>query len=618
MLAMLLLSRIIVAEILSLLVVAHCVDSNVVNGEDDNIRICCVHENCSYSSLDQCLANFTSNVLINITTDVTLSSLVRASNLSNVSIIGHNYPTVNCKSTGGIHFAFCHNCTIQGISWDGCGSSVEPGLKFSYSSNVIIKSCCFQHLLGQAVVLLGVLGDVNICDCNFINNSDYIGHGAAIRFSSNDTRNSFQYVFTISNCNFSYNTINSLICFENARLNFIKAILINSTFYSNQGISLYAVNSHIHLIGKSLIHFNKNSIILDSGFSSGGGAVYLHKSSIFFQENSTTVFSDNSANYRGGIFIETYSNIYFQGNSTTVFSNNTANYGGGIFIETYSNIYFQGNSNTVFSNNTANYGGGICISAYSNIYFQGNSNTVFSNNTAIYGGGIFIEKDSNIYFQGNSNTVFSNNTADQDGGGIFISAYSNIYFQGNSNTVFSNNTAIYGGGIFIEKDSNIYFQGNSNTVFSNNTADQDGGGIFIEKDSNIYFQGNSNTVFSNNTADDEGGGIYTQLYNKIFFQENSNTVFSNNSADGGGGISSQVYSHISFQGNSTTVFSNCFTYYAGTIDAKSSCSITFDDNATVTFDVLFGKTVFSDSSSKIIAKGNFSVTFNNHSAKCMV
>ena len=60
--------------------VAHCVDSNVVNGEDDNSRICCVHENCSYSSLDQCLANITSNIMINITSDVVLSSLARASN----------------------------------------------------------------------------------------------------------------------------------------------------------------------------------------------------------------------------------------------------------------------------------------------------------------------------------------------------------------------------------------------------------------------------------------------------------------------------------------------------------------------------------------------------------
>ena len=52
------------------------------------------------NSLDHALANLTSNVLINITTDVTLSSLVRVSNLENVSLIGHNNPTVNCTVFG--------------------------------------------------------------------------------------------------------------------------------------------------------------------------------------------------------------------------------------------------------------------------------------------------------------------------------------------------------------------------------------------------------------------------------------------------------------------------------------------------------------------------------------
>ena len=790
MLAMLLLSRIIVAEILSLLVVANCVDSNAVNGEDDNSRTCCVHENCSYSSLDQCLANLTSNIMINITTDVTLSSLVRASNLSNVSIIGHNYPTVNCKSVGGIHFAFCLNCTIQGITWDGCGSSVVPGLKFSYSS-VSIQNCTFQHLLGQAVVLLGVLGDVNICDCKFTNNNDYMGHGVAIQFSSNDTRNSFQYVFTISNCNFSYNTMNSLIYFENARLNSVKVILNNSTFYRNKGISLYAINSHIYLIGnfffqnnlaengagiyikdysyvifdKTSVAFIKNSangnggailltnhsicsfdhnsnitfhnnnatsgIIYSSASSSvtfkatseitfssnlvrlhgaakysadnshvmfkentkviltnnrvisagskinghhhggiiyslqysnisfegnsttvfsnntagigggifidsysnlsfqensntvfsnntayyEGGGIYIGSySNLSFQENSNTMFSNNTADYGGGIYIGLYSNLSFQENSNTVFSNNTAGIGGGIYIDSYSNLSFQENSNTMFSNNTAGIGGGIYIGSYSNLSFQENSNTMFSNNTAGIGGGIYIGSYSNLSFQENSNTMFSNNTADYGGGGIFIGSYSNLSFQENSNTMFSNNTAGIGGGIYIGSYSNLSFQENSNTMFSNNTADYGGGGILIGSYSNLSFQENSNTMFSNNTAD-YGGGILIDSYSNLTFQENSNTVFSNNTADYGGGIFIIDSSNIFFQKKSSTVFSNNTARYTGTIDAQKNCRITFDDDATVTFNMKFGVTVFSDSSSKIIAQDNFSVIFNNHSAK---
>ena len=50
-------------------------------GGEDNSHICCVYGNCTCNSLDHALANLTSNVLINITTDVTLSSLIERSDL---------------------------------------------------------------------------------------------------------------------------------------------------------------------------------------------------------------------------------------------------------------------------------------------------------------------------------------------------------------------------------------------------------------------------------------------------------------------------------------------------------------------------------------------------------
>ena len=171
--------------------------------DKDNISLsCCVYGNCSCNSLDHALAHLTSNVLINITTDVMLSSLIKASNLENISIIGYNNPTVNCKNVGGIHFTFYHNCVIQGIIWDGCGtendnSSTKPGLKLDYSSNIAIKNCSFQHSIGQAVVLSEVSGDVNINNCQFVYNSHYRGHGAAIHYSSNNVTNHPQLLLAI-------------------------------------------------------------------------------------------------------------------------------------------------------------------------------------------------------------------------------------------------------------------------------------------------------------------------------------------------------------------------------------------------------------------------------------
>ena len=62
------------------------------SGDGDRNLMCCVYGNCSCNSLDHALANLASNVLINITTDVMFTTLINASNLENVSIIGHSNP----------------------------------------------------------------------------------------------------------------------------------------------------------------------------------------------------------------------------------------------------------------------------------------------------------------------------------------------------------------------------------------------------------------------------------------------------------------------------------------------------------------------------------------------
>ena len=152
------------------------------NSEVDSINpLCCVYGNCSCYSLDHVLTHLTSYLLLNITTDVILTSVIHASNLVNVSIIGHNNPTVNCEGAGGIHFTSCHNCIIQGITWDGCGTdNDEPGLQLTKSSDITIQNCSFQHSRGQAVALSEISGYLNINNCKFANNSHYKGHGAVI------------------------------------------------------------------------------------------------------------------------------------------------------------------------------------------------------------------------------------------------------------------------------------------------------------------------------------------------------------------------------------------------------------------------------------------------------
>ena len=178
------------------------IDDTFFTSDDGDISMCCVYGNCSCNSFYHALANLASNVLINIVTDVMLSSLINASNLENVSIIGHNNPTVNCKKFGGIHFNFCQNCIVRDITWDGCGRKTEPGIKLDDSSNIVVEYCSFQYSKGPAIVLLGVSGHVNISHCNFVHSNNYEGHGAALHYSSS---NGPRLWFTLSNCNFTYN-----------------------------------------------------------------------------------------------------------------------------------------------------------------------------------------------------------------------------------------------------------------------------------------------------------------------------------------------------------------------------------------------------------------------------
>ena len=168
-----------------------------------------------------------------------------------ISIIGHNNPTVNCKGVAGIHFTFCNNCIINGITWDGCGTGnidnhTLPGLKLSYSSNITIQNCSFQHSMGQAVVLSDILEDVNINHCKFVNNSHYRGHGAAISYSSNNyIMNYPTLLFEICNCNFTNNEgAESLVYIKNDMPKLNNNIIIMSFYILQQ-------SRCIHLCHKS-------------------------------------------------------------------------------------------------------------------------------------------------------------------------------------------------------------------------------------------------------------------------------------------------------------------------------------------------------------------------------
>ena len=542
--------------------------------EDDNSLICCVYGNCSCNSLDHALANLTSNVLINITTDVTLSSLVTVSDLENVSIIGHNNPTVNCRKFNGIQFNFSRHLIIQGITWIGCGTDninhTKPGLSLSYSSNGTIQNCTFQQSVGQAILLLQMSGDVNINNCKFVNNRHYRGHGAAIHYSSstNNTINYSQFVLTINKCNFSYNKMKSLVCLENKC---DKINLSNSIFYYNRGISVYAINhNEIYLNGKFLF---------ESNTADNGAGIYISDhSTVTFVNNSEVTFIQNSAKFKGGaIFLRNHSSILFDQNSVVGFYNNGATIGT-VYSDAWSNVTFKGNCYVTFSGNSATLSGAAIYSDKSLVTFMGNSNVTFSsyhasNDNFHYNGGtIYSIKFSNISFEGSSTTLFINN--DADGGVIFSIDQSSISFEGNSNTTFSNNYV--GGAIYHKHYGSISFKGNASTMFSNNTAKYYGKAIQLFARVNMFFGGNSNTTFIDNNY----GAIYCFICN-ISHEGNSTAMFNNNT---GGAVHCYAGS-ITFEGMSTTVYNNNTADKGGAVYfvGGSSSEISFNRNSTVVF-----------------------------------
>jgi len=261
-----------------------------------------VYGNCSCGSLDQALANLDSNILINITNDVTLSLLIKVSGIENVTIIGHNAPIVNCTSVGGMHFTFCHNLIIEAITWNGCGTEYinnhdEPGLKLSNSSNILVKNCSFQYSKGQAVLLSDVSGDVNIIYCYFAYHSCYRGHGTLIHYSLTKYHQQLQ-ALSINGCNFK--NAKSLVYIE-SRISKQKSnsniTFSNAKFLNNRGISVFIVSQNIYVVGEN---FFQNNI---AKFAS---EIYVcNHSNIIFGKNSDTMFTHNSGSY-GAIFLKNY------------------------------------------------------------------------------------------------------------------------------------------------------------------------------------------------------------------------------------------------------------------------------------------------------------------------
>ena len=616
---------------------------------------CCTHTdvNYSYSSLYSALASLASNVLINITTDVKLLSIVTLYDLANVTIIGHNNPTINCDNSGGVHFMNCSHCIIDGITWVGCGAgnnvgNNDPVLKFFNSSNIVIDNCSFQHSIGQAVVISGVSGNISIAYCNFASNEQYEGHGIAIHYSSINTPLNPSLSFTITNCKFLYNKNAKSVVYFGQSSTKVYAYLKNCNFFHNTAVPVYLTYQNLYISG--------NNIIYKNTAENGGGIFISNYSNVTFHKSATVNFTSNMAKNNGGaIFITDHSSIIFkdhlidnqpyddwnnqlkyfepvtgtlcinscstatyEGNFTVTFNSNSAKHGGALYIED-SDVTFKGNSTVRLNNNNADYGGAVYIKD-SNVIFEGNSTVTLNKNNADNNGGAVFIKNSNITFEGNLTLTFDNNSAKMNGGAIDIYYYSNITFKGKLTVTFNNSNAENNGGALnIHHYSNVTFEGSSTAIFNNNNADMAGGAVYIEYYCNVTFEGNSTVTLNKNNAENNGGALNIHHYSNVTFEGNSTAIFNNNTADmHGGAVYIAYYCNVTFKGNSTVRLNNNNADYGGAVYIKDS-NVTFEGNSTVALNNnnadIDGGGLDIFNYSDVTFRGNSAVTFNNNNAK---
>ena len=605
-----------------------------VNESDvhDSHVVCCIYGNCPCPSLHSALVHLTSNVLINVTTDVELSSIISLVNLANITITGHNNPTVNCNNSGGLHFMSCYNCTIEGITWERCGSrnssddrNVYPVIHLLNSSNIAVKTSVFQNSIGQAVVMLGVSGYLNISHCNFSYNMEYKGHGAAIYYFSSI----LPLNFTITNCKFSYNEgAKSIAYFGKSPTTYL--YLQNSEFHYNKGVPIFLSDQNLHITGN--IKFYGNIA------ENGGGIVISDHSNVTFHKVATINFTNNTAmNNGGGVFLTNHSSIQFKAipkdNQSydnqvcglqfivVTFHNNTAQYGGAIYAEN-SNVSFGDSAYAIMIGNHAEqYGGVLYTSKYSIIEFEGNCTAVLRYNSAHFGAAVYMYLNSNVTFEGNSEVIFTDNINYHYGGALFIDDHCTGIVRGNSTLTFTHNTCKGdAGALYVDRSTVVTVEENTTLIFNNNQANTYSGAMIINHHSTATFKGVSTVIFTNNTCNNTGGALHIDWDSHVTFEDTTTAIFDNNRANyTGGAVMMKQHSSMTFKGTSSITFTNNGpSNYGGAMAIGYNCTATFDGNSTTVFNNNSADrdcgALYVHQSSVVTFEGNSTVSFSNNKA----
>ena len=590
------------------------------------------------------LESLTSNGVLNLTVDVMLQSIVLLQDLQNISIFGHNNPTINCNNSGGIYFECCHKCTIMGITWENCGNrnSSKPAVEVFNSSEIIIQNCTFKHSVTQALALSEISRFATINDCRFTFNSGFKSHGVAVHYMSKADHHS-KFQFTINNCNFTRNgagSISVVYISPSNNKSMERILLADLRFLRNLALPIYIshqnvfVSGHIWLRGNLVntsggflitngsrvvfhatnANFNSNKALL------GGGALHItDNSSIIFEGNSAVVVDNNQANYGAAFFIVDNSSATFNGNTSVTVDNSQATYGGAFCTFKNSHVKFEENSTLNISNSKAMNGGAVYMEYNCSITFQGNSRQTINNNQATFHGGAFhFFNNSIVTFKGSPRVTINNNQAGILGGAFSTFNYTGILFEGNFTVMIINNQANYGGAFSALNYVAITFKGTSKSsvTISNNKASSSGGAFYILTNCAVTFGGNSLVkIYYNNAR--FGGGVYVSDNSSLTFKETSTVVINSNQAMENGGTLHMHNSDVIFEHSSKVLINNNKAIiHGGAFSFWYNCNFICKDSANLTFynnsaDV-DGGAVFARDTFTFTMKGNSTALLNSN------
>ena len=612
--------------------------------------ICSNETKCVCSRFEDAFNHVENNTVIAIngtieefTTDIVLS------NIANISIIGyHETVVVNCSARGSLEFKNCNNIIIENITWISCGHNEDYrlivafigrdasyginfhdhflryyfyGLKFTFCTNITLKSCIFEasmisiyeasgvicidqvHFLStSAYDVLGPVSPIHQATGLIINQTGMLAEKSVVVKINNS-------LFSQAECSNPCRNLLLLYVFVSDPLTAIQVLISQTNFSSisydpgwaaeNGMVWIRILSSRDAYIVFNEVQFLSNNFqpeirVIPSDFIAmlhvtSESYKISHKSSNIKMESCTFLnnYGNSMAVFYGDMYLD-IRNTHFRNNMADSILNVTYSFFDN-FITTTLKI-----AHSVFSNNT---GGQLMFLAGKSILVNISGLQITRNVLSSSNGGLVVFEDYNNIIADISNVRYEFNYIEiRQSGFRFTSANIN-----DANSVKPRAVTTFT--ICIPRDFHLVLPqapyGLPNCV------------------SDMYFQWYSimNSSFNNNIGGEHGAVIFFS-YGAVELSNNtiSSSTFNNNSR-----YRSLIYTSSNSSDISLVVKDSTFTQNEESVFYIVNQTLQFSNDMKMTrFDgnrAQNGAALYLDLNSKVIFTNTSAVTFTNNIAR---